>query len=330
MPNSDRYLLAFAAMHGNDMLVASQPAAHARESSLAEGGIGGQTTVAGLNALGGRGDDRIVANARDNVVDGAAGDDQLIGGGGADSLTGGSGRDTLSGGGGDDVLHGGAGADQLLLGRGADQAFGGEGNDIIRARADQLDQFDMIDGGAGFTDTLLLQSSGLLDLTALALFTGIERVRLAAGQEVFATDDSILWIGRNGGESLHLGDGDDTVKAGGDADFVFGGGGDDVLLGQGGDDVLAGGTGTDRLVGGVGADLIEIGPGDGVNIIYGFEPGIDALALGDFGFDDFASDIAPLLENLDGKTRLRLPDDALIVLQGISPGDLSAADFHFA
>lgn len=279
------------------------------------------------NATTGDGADRIVANGRDNILNGARGDDQLIGGGGNDRLEGGDGSDILSGGGGNDILIGGAGGDQILMGAGHDSVSAGDGADTIRVRADQLTNKDSIDGGDGANDTLILQSSGFLDFTSIQSFTGIERVRLAAGQEVIANDDGIYWVGRSGQEQLTLGAGNDIVKAGGGADRITGGGGNDILIAQGGDDVISGGAGDDKLVGGGGADIFEIGPNDDIDIIYDFTAGVDQILFDGLGLSDFDTDLLPLLREVGSKTLIELPNDGLVLLNGVSIDDLSAADF---
>ncbi|HEV7267075.1 MAG TPA: hypothetical protein VGN83_19500 [Falsiroseomonas sp.] len=65
------------------------------------------------------------------------------------------------------------------------------------------------------------------------------------------------------------------------ANLLIGATGDDTLGGGGGVDTLAGGTGHDRIRGGAGADLflLDVAPGDGVELILDFETGLDRLGF---------------------------------------------------
>ncbi len=74
---------------------------------------------------GGQGDDTLIGDAGDNLLDGGPGDDTLLGMGGNNILLGGTGNDQLQGGNGRDILIGGAGADILTGGAGEDILIGG-------------------------------------------------------------------------------------------------------------------------------------------------------------------------------------------------------------
>jgi putative cell wall-binding protein/Ca2+-binding RTX toxin-like protein len=90
------------------------------------------------NVTGGRGNDTIIGDDKDNVLSGGPGDDTIYGGGGDDTIYGDAGddelygeegNDTIDGGAGDDYLHGGDGDDTLITGTGHNTLVGGEGND---------------------------------------------------------------------------------------------------------------------------------------------------------------------------------------------------------
>lgn len=85
----------------------------------------------------------------------------------------------------------------------------------------------------------------VLNLILLDIFAGIERVRVAANQQVNSTDDDLFPIGRTGAKTNGLGAGDDIVKAGGGDDTLVGGAGNGFLFGHGGNDIIIGGTGLD-------------------------------------------------------------------------------------
>jgi Ca2+-binding RTX toxin-like protein len=93
------------------------------------------------NLGGGQGDDHLIGDSRDNILNGFLGGDEIQGGDGDDVLYGWEGKDTLLGqagqdgavgGPGDDFVDGGDGDDSLLFGdQGSDIILGGSGNDGI-------------------------------------------------------------------------------------------------------------------------------------------------------------------------------------------------------
>lgn len=102
------------------------------------------------NAIGGSGNDEIVGNAIDNVLEGGDGNDLLIGNAGRDTIFGGDGRDEISGGEGVDLLQGGADTDILSGGAGEDTFVlkTGSGADIIMDWTEGEDVFLFEDTGA--------------------------------------------------------------------------------------------------------------------------------------------------------------------------------------
>jgi Ca2+-binding RTX toxin-like protein len=72
-------------------------------------------------AFTGDGDDTIIGNQADNVLNSGRGQDRVSGEDGRDALNGGKGKDTLDGGADSDTLTGGAEADQLIGGQGSDR-----------------------------------------------------------------------------------------------------------------------------------------------------------------------------------------------------------------
>jgi Ca2+-binding RTX toxin-like protein len=275
----------------------------------------------------GQGDDIFNSGASDDVVRGGEGRDRGSLGTGNDRAFGGSGDDVLNGSLGDDYLVGGAGTDRLVLGLGNDTALGGAGNDLIFERANHLKAGDKIFGGEGLLDTLVVQSTGVLDLTLLDTFSGIERVRIAANQQITSTDDDLFYIGRSGDEIYGLGAGEDIVKAGGGDDLIIGGGGDDFLIGQGGDDTIIGGTGLDRMLGSVGSDKFVFEPGGGLDLVFDFENGTDFLDVTLFRFSDFNRDVLPFIRTIAGKAVIDFADGGRVVLSGVAQSDLDASDF---
>jgi len=276
----------------------------------------------------GQGSDDFSAGGGDDVVRGGAGRDVGTLGSGNDRAWGGTEKDTLNGGNGDDILYGDDGNDTLILGGGADTVFGGDGDDKIFERAENLGVGDKIIGGEGNRDQLFIQSSGVLDLTLLDTFTGVERVKVASNQVVVSVDQDLIWSGRSANEIFTLGDGEDKAKAGNGDDVVDGGAGDDRLIGHAGDDVLIGGAGNDRISGKSGADTFVYGLSDGRDKIFDFEKGIDIIDIQEFGFDNFFLDVLPLMSDIGSKAVIEFNDQDRIVLVGISSADLGAADFN--
>lgn len=97
------------------------------------------------NAVGGRGNDRLVGNDLGNVLKGVLGADTILAGAGADVVRGGVGRDLLRGQGGNDRLNGDGGNDRMLGDAGRDVLLGAAGNDRLNGGKGN----DTMTGGAG-------------------------------------------------------------------------------------------------------------------------------------------------------------------------------------
>ncbi len=69
-------------------------------------------------------------------------------------------------------------------------------------------------------------------------------------------------------------------------DLISGLGGNDYLYGLAGDDVLDGGAGTDWIHGGAGADDFVFAAGNGFDIVYDYEDGVDQIQLDGLLFSD--------------------------------------------
>lgn len=212
------------------------------------------------NAVGGSGDDLIIASAVANVLTGGAGFDTvsyqdatagvtasmaaLRGTGGdaagdryvgIEALSGSNFADRLEGGNADDVMNGLGGADALTGGNGNDRLSGGDGADTLA-------------GGNG-DDTLA---------------GGADADRLEGG---------------NGNDTLDGGLGNDVLLGGTGNDRLLGGGGADLLDGGTGDDVLVAGAGDSTLTGGSGADTFQFTTASGTSQITDFARGVDKLDL---------------------------------------------------
>jgi RTX calcium-binding nonapeptide repeat (4 copies) len=96
------------------------------------------------------------------------------------------------------------------------------------------------------------------------------------------------------------GDDDDLIEAGADDDTIFGGPGNDEMQGEGGDDLIIGGRdnghlgdGTllsviigDNLYGNDGRDTFVFSKGDGVDLIWDFQPGMDRVLVSGYTLAD--------------------------------------------
>jgi Ca2+-binding RTX toxin-like protein len=251
-------------------------------------GHGGADSIdlgaAGLDALGGGGDDSLTGNGLDNRLSGGAGNDHISAGDGNDAIWGGLGLDFIDGGAGNDIAYagdapdvvlGGDGIDRLYGGAGADRLDGGAGNDVISGDAGN----DLVSGGLG-NDTL---SGG----------DGVDNI---AGAE----NDDVLYGGA--GEDLLSGDaGNDTIFGDDAHDFITGDAGDDTLEGGAGNDQLYGGENNDVLRGGAGAD--DLGGDAGVDTVSYYSSSVGVvvdLATGKGSGGEAQGDHLYNVENLSG------------------------------
>lgn len=211
-----------------------------------------------------------------DVTDLTIGTQEFIG---IENVTTGGGNDTIIGNGVDNVLDGGADADTFVINDsfGQDTIAGGEtittGTDFDRINLSALTtsvtvnyssgEAGTIDDNAN-TDTITFSEIERLVLTDQADVVngggGNEVIDAGGGDDTVSTgtgNDSIL--GGAGNDSLIGGDGNDTVDGGAGDDYVAAFTGDDSLSGgDGNDDIFSLGGGNDTLDGGADADLISV------------------------------------------------------------------------
>lgn len=257
-------------------------------SKIVCGGDLGNDTVVNrtaipLDAVGGDGDDVLVAGDGDSFLIGGAGNDRLAAGNGNDILLGESGNDTLSGGGGNDLIDGGIDRDILNGGEGNDVLQGDSGDDIVIGDAGD----DILIGGDD--NDALLAGEGA---DALRGGNGNDELDGGTGEDVLDGDDGDdVLKGGDGRDLLRGGAGDDTLSGDKDDDILQGETGDDILAGQEGDDRLHGEDGNDSLDGGQDADYLYGGPGretlyggEGYDVIFGGDG--DDYLIGGLGRDE--------------------------------------------
>jgi Ca2+-binding RTX toxin-like protein len=222
------------------------------------GGAGNDTIYAGADddsVFGGADDDLVFAGSGNDTVNGDDGNDVVYGEGGADSIEGGLGDDWLSGDADNDTLLGGDGNDTILAGDGADQLDGGTGADTLDGGAGD----DTIAGGAG--SDLAYGGAGNDFINTRMTFGLGSPDRGYPGAFPADSDPD------NDRDSIHGGEGDDTVLSGDDNDLIFGGEGADSLDAGFDDDTVQGDQGADTIIGGEGRDLIHGGDDD--DLLYG-------------------------------------------------------------
>jgi Ca2+-binding RTX toxin-like protein len=180
----------------------------------------------------------------------------LVGNNANNLLAGLGGADSIEGRNGDDTLEGGAGADTLRGGNGADLLLGGDGNDQY-----YIDELDTI-----------IDSSGI-DL----VFAGFDYTLVADVENLTLTGTAGL-SGTGNGDANRI-----TGNVG--ANLLSGLDGADTLRGGGGADTLIGGAGADRLEGGGGADVLRyVSPGEGGDLVVGFNGLADLFEVSAAGF----------------------------------------------
>lgn len=155
----------------------------------------------------------------DPDTEGGDGADGFAGSDGDDTFNGGGGNDLLAGLDGDDLLLGAKGNDWLLGFDGADHLSGGPGSDVLIGGQGA----DVLIGGAGDD---FIESANLVDESALQTsLQGIQRI----SDVVFQYD---MTQSPDSGDTVDMGDGNDTVVAGDDDTLTGGEGADEFALGD--------------------------------------------------------------------------------------------------
>ncbi|WP_022704462.1 DUF4214 domain-containing protein [Pseudorhodobacter ferrugineus] len=131
------------------------------------------------------------------------------------------------------------------------------------------------------------------------------------------------------GVTLTGGTGADTLTGGAGRDIIFGGAGNDRLFGGDGDDILVDGAGGDLLYGGAGADVFIFEPDGELDIVVGFERGIDRIDLSALG-RVYSKEALQFIERADGleirfageRISLRTSDGQTLFAAELDLGDL--------
>ena len=163
------------------------------------------------NAVGGSGNDTLVANSKGSELSGGDGNDTLKGGGKSDTLYGGDGNDLISAGGGNDIIVGGDGA-------GDDTYDGGAGIDTMRYSS----------ATDAITVNLMLTSANVTSTNGNDL-AGIGSDKLTNIENIIAGNYDDTLIGNKLNNQLEGGNGNDTVNGGLGNDNLIGGDGEDTF-----------------------------------------------------------------------------------------------------
>lgn len=234
-------------------------------------------TVANIeNVTTGSGNDTIVGDIGNNVLNGGAGDDDIFAGAGDDTLTGGAGFNRLFAQTGVDVIYGGDDTDQVLLeDLNGDTGDGGLGFDAL-----------IFNFGSGINIDLISGAASLVGGGGSGTFTNFESVVSQGGGATVLGTNARNGLTVNGGNNIIDGrDGDDTIVVNGAGDTIDGGlGFDDVrftttvdvtinlstditdIAGTIGSitsiDQVETGTGNDSIVGDAGNNILNGGEGN--------------------------------------------------------------------
>jgi serralysin len=208
-----------------------------------------------------------------------------------------------------DQVWAGAGNDTIVLSSGADTIYGEDGDDPFLfnvpgyADGGALDG-DTIYGGAGRdtirndtpgADIFLWQINNFYQFPTSTWIEGVEVFDGNGGAVIgrdtvtnyldFSVFESVVNV-----PSIQLGNNYDLANASTFAAAVeiYGLVGNDVIIGGAGDDTLVGGAGNDVLTGSLGRDTFHLNaPGQGIDQITDFAPGVDQLRISASDFGDF-------------------------------------------
>jgi Ca2+-binding RTX toxin-like protein len=164
------------------------------------------------NALGGSGDDLLIASSKGSLLDGGDGNDTLKGGSKSDTLYGGDGNDIVSAGSGNDEIVGGDGA-------GDDTYDGGAGIDTVRYSS----------ATSGITVDLTLTLANATSTLGSDL-AGIGTDKLTNIENIIAGDYDDTLMGNKLNNRFEGGDGDDSLNGGLGNDTLIGGDGEDTFI----------------------------------------------------------------------------------------------------
>lgn len=189
------------------------------------------------------------------------------------------------------------------------------GDDVHSFAADGL--YETI-WDAGGQDTVDISSSQADWIVYLPQFDYSTEIDIAVGWAQKNLDDdryvdTLKWLLGN----------IENVQGGSGNDQLFGNSEDNIIKGFDGNDIIAGRGGNDSLYGGNGADTFFLIPGDGADVIYDWEHGIDRIRA--FTDDTYSQSISTSVsETYDGKILVSIYDGSSIQIDNILYSDIFA------
>ena len=318
---------------------------NAAAGTIVQAGSGSDTITAsagGVSVLGGAGQLTFFGGSAASSVGGGSGADTIFGGAGGGTYTGGSGGHNilvsqgtnnavthLTGNGSFDQIFGSAAGDDVLIsGQGRDSVIGGGGPTTITGGATASVIFagggpTSVDGGSAGGNTIV-GGAGALSVTAHsgdAIFGNAGALTVIAslkGADSIVGGSGPLNVeGRGGNMLVVAGSGTSNVSTGNGASLVFAGAGNLSLVGGAGSMQVVAGAGHATIIEGAGPTTLEAvrGAAGGVDLISGFRPNIDRVAL--FGYSPSQQTIV----TQGGSTIISLADGTKITLLGVTdPG----------
>ncbi len=294
------------------------------QKTFGVGGNGYTMTITG-------GPQAILGTPRSETLPGTPFADEMRAFGGADRIEAGAGNDTIYGGPAGDTIFADGGHDRVWGDNGPDRVYLGTGNDRFSDNGQGGGSGrDTVFGGPG-NDTIL--GGGGDD--SLQGDKGEDSLEGGAGNDIL----------RGGAHSdiLRGGEGHDSVWGGEGKDLVYLNAGNDLFTdsGQGGahgSDTVYGGNGRDTLVAGGGNDTFTGGPGGDRfvfagafqrDVIADFQDGLDLLDVTGWASVTSLADLV-VRPGSGGVEIFETGRPAhMIVLQGLTTGQIGAADFDF-
>lgn len=280
---------------------------------------------AGRNVIASEGNDTVSCGPGPITVVGANASTQLhvTAGSGPALVFAGPESTTVALGSGSGTIIGGSGAltvNGAVLPGGADAIFGGSGTSSIAGGQERL----VFIGGSG-PNRVSVGPGGV----AFAGTGGSDLIANAPNALLIGQVGGDQLVARSGGDELVAGSGNETLNglASGAPDVLFGGSGsdlvqlgrgNDIFVGAGGACTVVAGSGDAGMWVGAGADTFQFSAGStgGSDVIVGFRPGTDHLALAGYaGATIFAH---------NGASAVQLSDGTQITLLGVSAKNLAA------
>ncbi|MCF8209306.1 MAG: hypothetical protein K9K38_07885 [Rhodoferax sp.] len=193
------------------------------------------------------------------------------------------------------------------------------GSHVFNSNATQTVTLELTqDASVEFDEAITL---GLDTTSALPLLVERATSTLANDDLVGAGDDRVEG---NAGSDTQL-----SGQQGNDSLFGYGSG--DVLDGGEGNDVLHGGSGADILIGGSGADrFVFQAPGEGVDILKDFEPGVDQIGYASGQFGTVGATLSSVAQAFDTNVATTLAQLAARADAEVYKVSFAAGNFAFA